>query len=98
MLIVVYVDDLSIAYSDPNDLDKLFKALEAKHLSFTQEGLFTDFLGIKFERNDKTGTLTLTQKGLINKILEAAQMTNCKPNWTPTTLTALGTDPDGPPM
>jgi hypothetical protein len=98
MLIVVYVDDLSIAYSDPNDLDKLFKALEAKHLLFTREGLFTDFLGIKFERNDKTGTLTLTQKGLINKILEAAQMTDCKPNWTPTTLTALGTDPDGPPM
>ena len=98
MLIVVYVDDLGIAYSNPDDLDKLFKALEARNLSFTREGTFTDFLGIKFERDAKTGTLTLTQKGLINKILEAAQMTDCKPNWTPTTLSALGTDPDGPPM
>jgi Reverse transcriptase (RNA-dependent DNA polymerase) len=98
MLIVVYVDDLGIAYSDPNDLDKLFEALDAQKLSFTKEGSFTDFLGIKFERDEMTGTLTLTQKGLINKILEAAQMSDCKPNWTPTTLTALGTDPDGPPM
>ena len=98
MLIVVYVDDLGIAYSDPNDLDKLFKALETRNLSFTKEGSFSDFLGIKFERDEVTGTLTLTQKGLINKILEAAQMTDCKPNWTPTTLTALGTDPTGPPM
>ena len=98
IMVVVYVDDLGIAYSNADDLDKLFKALERKNLSFTREGSFTDFLGIKFTRDAMTGTLTLTQKGLIAKILEAAQMSDCKPNWTPAPLLALGIDPDGKPM
>jgi hypothetical protein len=87
-----------VAYLNANDLDKLFKALERKNLSFTREGSFTDFLGIKFTRDPMTGTLTLTQKGLIAKILESAQMSDCKPNWTPAPLIALGIDPDGKPM
>jgi hypothetical protein len=56
------------------------------------------FLVLSLRADTKTGTLTLTQKGLINKILEAAQMTDCKPNWTPAPLSALGIDPDGTPM
>ena len=98
IMVVVYVDDLGIAYANANDLEGLFKKLEGRSLAFTREGSFTDFLGIKFTRDIKTGTLTLTQKGLINKILEAAQMTDCKPNWTPAPLSALGIDPDGTPM
>jgi hypothetical protein len=46
IMVVVYVDDLGIAYSNVNDLNKLFKALERKNLSFTRDGSFTDFLGI----------------------------------------------------
>jgi hypothetical protein len=98
IMVVVYVDDLGIAYANANDLEGLFKKLEGRSLAFTREGSFTDFLGIKFTRDIKSGTLTLTQKGLINKILEAAQMTDCKPNWTPAPLSALGIDPDGTPM
>ncbi|KAI2506516.1 Reverse transcriptase (RNA-dependent DNA polymerase) [Fragilaria crotonensis] len=57
IMVVLYVDDLGIAYRDQNDLDKLFANLEAKSLTFTREGTFTDFLGINFTRDTTNGTL-----------------------------------------
>ncbi|KAI2507770.1 hypothetical protein MHU86_6666 [Fragilaria crotonensis] len=98
IMVVLYVDDLGIAYRDQSDLDKLFANLEAKNLSFTREGTFTDFLGINFTRDATNGTLTLTQKGLIQKIKEATGMSDSNYNWTPAAQAALGIDPDGPPM
>jgi hypothetical protein len=95
-MVVLYVDDLGIAYSNENDLKKLFSNLESKGLNFTREGTFTDFLGINFTKNLTNGTLTLTQKGLIQKIKEA--MSDSNYNWTPAAQAALGIDPDGPPM
>ena len=40
----------------------------------------------------------MTQKGLIKKILEATQMTDCNPNRTPASQLCLGSDPEGAPM
>ena len=48
--------------------------------------------------NDKAGTITMTQPGLIKKVLEAANMSDCSPNKTPAKQEALGIDPDGEPM
>ena len=39
----------------------------------------------------------MTQPGLIKKITEATGMTLYSPNKTPTSQTALGSDPEGPP-
>ena len=97
-MVVLYVDDLGIAYSNQSDLEKLFANLESKSLSFTREGTFTDFLGINFTKNPTNGTLTLTQKGLIQKIVNATGMSDSNYNWTPAAQAALGIDPDGPPM
>ena len=44
----------------------------------------------------KTNTITLTQQGLIKKILKEAGMETCNGNWTPASTTPLGMDPDGP--
>ena len=44
------------------------------------------------------GAINMTQKGLIQNILEAAGMTDCNPNWTPASSTPLDSDPDGEPM
>ena len=49
--------------------------LESKGLNFTREGSFTDF-GINFTTNPANGTLTLTQKGIIQKIKEAIGMSD----------------------
>jgi hypothetical protein len=82
-MVVLYVDDLGIAYSNESNLKKLFSNLESKGFNFTREGTFTDFLGINFTTNPANGTLTLTQKGLIQKIKEATGMSNSNYNWMP---------------
>ena len=61
MMIVLYVDDLGVAYSNQKDLDRLLKNLEDQGFSFTREGTFQDFLGIKFVRDESRNTITLTQ-------------------------------------
>jgi hypothetical protein len=69
--------------------------LENKGLTFTREGSFTNFLGIKFTKNPTAGTLTLTEKELIQKIRDATGMTESNYKWTPSSQVALGVDPDG---
>ena len=55
----------------------------------------TSFLGIKFERGND-GTFTMTQPGLIDKIIKATGLENCNPNGTPAAPNqTLGKDPDG---
>ncbi|KAI2510804.1 hypothetical protein MHU86_3590 [Fragilaria crotonensis] len=98
IMIVLYVDDLGIAYSNKKDLDKLFQDLTDLGLEFTREGTFTDFLGIKFVKDEVSNTVTLTQKGLIQKIIKATGLQDCNPNHTPAMQACLGIDPDGEPM
>ncbi|KAI2502758.1 hypothetical protein MHU86_11662 [Fragilaria crotonensis] len=98
IMIVLYVDDLGIAYSNKKDLDKLFQDLTDLGLEFTREGTFTDFLGIKFVKDEVANTVTLTQKGLIQKIIKATGLQDCNSNHTPALQACLGIDPDGEPM
>jgi hypothetical protein len=53
---------------------------------------------IKFVKNEVTNTVTLTQKGLIQKIIKATGLQDCNPNHTPALQACLGIDPDGEPM
>ena len=98
IMIVLYVDDLGIAYSNKKDLEKLLQDLTNLGLEFTREGTFTDFLGIKFVKDEVKNTVTLTQKGLIQKIINATGLQDCNPNHTPALQACLGIDPDGEPM
>jgi len=97
-LIVLYVDDAGLAVKNPIDIDELLVNLRAKGFEMTRESTFAEFLGIKFTKNETTGAITLTQKGLINKIIEATGMQNCNPNWVPAAREGLGIDPEGEPM
>jgi hypothetical protein len=56
----------------------------------------TKYLGISVKCNAKS--ITLTQPGLIDRILEATNMTDCHPNAVPAALKPLGSDPEGEPM
>lgn len=98
MLIVIYVDDVGLAAQDPNDIDVLINNLTSRGFELTREGSFSQFLGIKFVRDEANNTITATQTGLIQKIITASGMEDCKSNWTPASTTALGIDPDGDPM
>jgi hypothetical protein len=42
--------------------------------------------------------VSLTQKGLIQKIMEATGLQICSPNNTPALQACLGNDPDGEPL
>ena len=93
IMIVLYVDDLGIAYSNKKDLEKLLQDLTDLGLEFTREGTFTDFLGIKFVKDEVNNTVTLTQNGLIMKLITSTGMQDCNPNYTPALQLSLGTDP-----
>eukprot|EP00978_Attheya_sp_CCMP212_P022105 scaffold65528_cov69-Attheya_sp.AAC.1 len=96
--LVVYCDDCGIGCKNPNDAEQLIQDLTDKGFNLTREGTFTEFLGIKFEKDKDNGTTTLTQKRLIDKTLAAADMTDCNPNYIPASTNALGLDPDGTSM
>ena len=95
LLIVLYVDDAGCAAPEMKYIDEFIAALESKGFSLTKEGSFSEFLGIKFTEDKQAGTITLTQKGLIKKIIAATNLEECNPNWTPAATAALGMDPDG---
>jgi hypothetical protein len=97
IMIVVYCDDCGIASKETKEIDNLIKDFERRGFQLTREGSFSEFLGIKFEKGDN-GAISMTQKGLINKIIAATGMEQCNPNWTPATQLALGIDPDGEEM
>ena len=41
------------------------------------------------------GSINMTQRGLLEKIISATGLTDCNPNWVPAAPIALGRDPDG---
>ena len=97
IMLVQYVDDIGIAATSQEVIDQFVADLRKEGLALTQEESFAEFLGIKFD-NKPDGSINMTQKGLIQKVLETAKMTDCNPNATPTLATALGADKDGKPM
>jgi len=97
-LIVLYVDDAGLAARNADDIDELINRLRKRGFELQREKTFSEYLGIKFEHNAQSGTITMTQKGLINKIIASTGMESCNPNWVLAARLALGTDPDGEPM
>ena len=81
-----------------SEIDAFIDRLKAKGFELTKERDFSGYLGIKFHRSLKNNTIGMTQPGLIMKAVEATGMTLCNPNKTPTSQTALGSDPEGPPI
>lgn len=97
LIIIQYVDDLGIQAPNEGVINTLISSLRKKGFELTLEGSFTEYLGIQYEQC-KDGSIHMTQSGLIQKLLNAAGMTECNPNRTPTTREALGSDPEGKPM
>jgi hypothetical protein len=79
-------------------IDAFVDGLKAKGFELIKEGSFSEFLGIKFEEDTLAGSITMTQTGLIKKIITTTKMENCNPNWVPAAKEALGIDPEGEPM
>lgn len=77
--VVAYVDDLLVIGSKVS-VDKV-KKLISKHLTITDLGQCSSFLGIKMNRRDDG--LFLSQGAYTSRVLEMAKMSDCKPTSTP---------------
>ncbi len=64
-------------------------------LELAREGDLSAFLGIQIRKSPTHGLLTLTQEGLIQRVLLAAGLQNSNPSTTPANKEALGTDKNG---
>ena len=101
VICVCYVDDTIFAGPDPQILEKEIKSLgvsdkEQRHsFALRDEGEVGAFLGIQIT---KTGSeeFTLTQTGLIDKVLKTSYMEDCNGVGTPSATVPIGTDKDGP--
>ena len=95
VIIGVYVDDFPIASNTTKfmqqDINQLKEKFPVKDL-----GPMEHFLGIKVTRNRIKGTLTLSQKKLVEEILQKFEMMDCKPISTPMTIPCKLSTNDSP--
>jgi hypothetical protein len=96
MMVASWVDDIFLACDNKKKMDDLLKFFESRKLKLTMETDLTMYLGISVKKNNKS--ITLTQPGLIDRIIEATNMQDCRPNAVPASLTALGSDSEGDAM
>ena len=89
---VIWVDDCLFFCKDKQQINDSIKEL-SKHMPLTKEDSVIAFLGIKIERNNSS--YTLSQPGLIQKIIEAVDMVDCHSAKTPAASVPISTDPDG---
>ncbi len=94
LLMVLYVDDAGLAAPTREAIESFVKQLKELGFDVDIEDDFSEYLGIKID-DLPDGTKKMTQKGLIQKVIKAANMEDCNPNWVPAQQVALGTDPDG---
>ena len=62
---------MMLAFLEPSAVDELVQQLKDKGFELTQEGSFSEFLGIDFVARPD-GSILLTQTGLIDKVLAAS--------------------------
>jgi len=99
-VILVHVDDMSIASSSLADVQHAKEAILSTY-GGRDLGAATTFLGYKIFRDRAAGTLTLSCPGLTTALLDEFSMTDAKPTKVPvpvgTSLMRTGTDllPDG---
>jgi hypothetical protein len=97
LIVICHVDDLGLQVPKKEIIDQLILDLKKKGFALTLEGSFAEYLGIQYEQLDNN-VISMTQTGLIKKIIDATGMNECNSNKTPATRECLGSDPDGKPM
>ena len=95
MFAISWVDDVVFVARDGNKIEEMILKLQEAGYDLESEGEISAFLGIQIDKNPETGTFTLTQTGLIQKILKYTGLEDCNSDKTPANTTALGSDIDG---
>ena len=98
IIVLVYVDD-TLIYSPKREwIDEFLGKLQnQQNVTLEIEDSVAGFLGVHIERNDSDGTITLTQKGLIKRIVEALQLGDKPMKRTPASKDPLVANKNGTP-
>ena len=82
IMVPIHVDDLLLASNSKPALQKV-KAELTSHFKIHDQGPTSSILGIKVERDRVARTISLSQPGYIQSILEQFSMSDCNPTHTP---------------
>jgi Reverse transcriptase (RNA-dependent DNA polymerase)/GAG-pre-integrase domain len=99
VICLCYVDDTLLFAREQESIDEVIAQLRQTDLTLEIEDDVAGFLGVQIKRNDADGTVTLTQTGLIDRVLEALNIEGLPPKDTPAdevlTLDKNGDPPNG---
>ena len=96
VICLCYVDDTLLFSPKQEWIDEVIQQLRQTDLTIEIEDDVAGFLGVQIKRNDAAGTVTLTQTGLIDRIIEALDIDGLPPQDTPADE-VLTLDKDGDP-
>jgi Reverse transcriptase (RNA-dependent DNA polymerase) len=83
VICLCYVDDTLLFAREQESIDEVIEQLRQTDLTIEIEDDLAGFLGVQIKRNDADGTVTLTQTGLIDCVLEALDIEDLPPKETP---------------
>ena len=86
IILAIHVDDILVLAKDLSYIKELYNQLADSKLEVSNLGEAKEFLGIEIIRDRANKTLTITQKGFINKILNKYNKTSLKPKSNPLQL------------
>jgi len=97
VICLIYVDDTLFFSPKQEYIDEIISKLQnEQNLALEVEDTVAGFLGVHIERRDD-GSIKLTQKGLIKRIIEAINISHLPRKFTPAKAEPLIKDTDGPP-
>ena len=97
VICLVYVDDCLFFARNKEHITKYIQEIQKSGFELTVENDVYGFLGVEFTRDPATGKVSMTQTGLINKIIKLTGLENSNPKKTPADLVPLGPSPKDPP-
>ena len=71
VIYIVDVDDTLLFLPQAEYIDEVLSQLQEENLDLKEEDDVAGFLGVKVDRDSKSGEIKMTQIGLINRIIEA---------------------------
>ena len=96
VICLVYVDDCLFFSRSQKDIDDSIEAIRACGMELNKEDDAAGFLGVQIEKKSN-GTISLTQTGLTDRIIEALGLNESNAKATASPQKALGRDLDGDP-
>ena len=96
VIVLFWVDDCIFYSKEMGKIQQIIDSLKNEFLLEKEEDM-AGFLGLDISHSKDGKTITLTQMGLINRILKACGMEDSNPKSTPAEITPIGKDLDGDP-